>query len=387
MASVSASEWNFCPPIFSTGQTPRPAYPVCPHWSWRGGRCPPSEPPASRAAAGAPGGPGAPPPDPRTGALTAQRRTVVVAAHLTPADQIAFGEAEALRLQMAPEPGHNAVSGLGERWLDGRPARLRGPRSGRRRRRPPPSPAAKAGSWPSRRDESRRRRGLGATPEPETTGVTSAGFPGRRSSVRRGVAPSPAPRPKCGEWIRRHAAETQRGQRVSRTVARDGYATKYETSGGLSLFRTNVAPRVTPVRANNSPASGRCRAWPRTRCRPSMLVGGGPLPQRGGSRADGGAPGSRSKVRSFLPVLLPVGLVVPNPARPSSPRWPRAVRLQSRGWTVAATRASVEARYQSRIPAGPNGYPAAAFDSGLPAHYRCVAGSDAHFWGSRITDR
>ena len=51
-------------------------------------------------------------------ALQAERRTVVVAAHLAPADQVAFGEAEALRLQMALEPGHKAVSGLGERWLD-----------------------------------------------------------------------------------------------------------------------------------------------------------------------------------------------------------------------------------------------------------------------------
>ena len=38
------------------------------------------------------------------------------------------------------------------------------------------------------------------------------------------------------------------------------------------------------------------------------------------------------------------------------------------------------------IPGRPNGYAAAAFDSGLPAHNRCVAGSDAHSWGSRIKD-
>ena len=61
---------------------------------------------------------GAPPPDPRTGALTAQRRTVVVAARLTRADQAAFGPAEANRLPDALEPGHEVVSGLGERWLD-----------------------------------------------------------------------------------------------------------------------------------------------------------------------------------------------------------------------------------------------------------------------------
>ncbi|MCY4627032.1 MAG: hypothetical protein OXE58_05605 [Acidobacteria bacterium] len=42
----------------------------------------------------------------------------MVPAHLTPADQAVFGEAETLRLQVAPEPGHKDVSGLGVRWLD-----------------------------------------------------------------------------------------------------------------------------------------------------------------------------------------------------------------------------------------------------------------------------
>ena len=64
-----------------------PAYPVCPHWDWRGNAAPPFEPPASRAAAGSNGRTGAPPPNPRTGALLAQRRTVVVPARLTRAER------------------------------------------------------------------------------------------------------------------------------------------------------------------------------------------------------------------------------------------------------------------------------------------------------------
>ncbi|MCY4431500.1 MAG: hypothetical protein OXC11_14065, partial [Rhodospirillales bacterium] len=61
---------------------------------------------------------GAPPPHPRTGALPVGRRTVVVAARGTRADQAAFGEAEAHRLPDAVEPGHQGVSGAGELALD-----------------------------------------------------------------------------------------------------------------------------------------------------------------------------------------------------------------------------------------------------------------------------
>ena len=96
----------------------RPAYPVLNTGLWRGGRRPPSEPPASRAATGATGEPGAPPLDPRTDALPAQRRTVVVAARVPRAGQAPFGERQAHRLPDALEPGHEVVSGLGERWLD-----------------------------------------------------------------------------------------------------------------------------------------------------------------------------------------------------------------------------------------------------------------------------
>ena len=171
----------------------KPAYPVCPHWSWRGGRRPgrrpPSEPPASRAAAGAPGGPGAPPwappPDPRTGALTAQRRTVVVAARIARADQAVSGPAEALQLPNVGERANEVVSGLSARWLDAFV------RIADRRLHPP---GGRFVAFPQGSIAPQAR--AGSDPEPETTGVTSAAFPGRRSSDRRGVAPNPAFRPE-----------------------------------------------------------------------------------------------------------------------------------------------------------------------------------------------
>ena len=77
----------------------------------RGG-CAPFEPPASRAAAGSTGRPGAQPPDPRTGVRGTQRRTAVVAADLTPVEQVAVGQAaEALRLPNAGERASEDISG------------------------------------------------------------------------------------------------------------------------------------------------------------------------------------------------------------------------------------------------------------------------------------
>ena len=95
-----------------------PAYPMCVHWSWRGGRRPPSEPPVSRAAAVATDGRGRRPRTP------ARMRSRLSGAPLwsPPASR---GRArppsasrQAHRLPDALEPGHEVVSGLGERWLD-----------------------------------------------------------------------------------------------------------------------------------------------------------------------------------------------------------------------------------------------------------------------------
>ncbi len=90
---------------------------------------------------------------------------------------------------MAPEPGHNAVSGLGERWLDAGVGFEDHAAAGAVAGRPPPQ-----------------------------------GFTGCRSDVRRGVATNPAPRPECGEWIRsmrpkRNGANGFRVTRRARSVS------------------------------------------------------------------------------------------------------------------------------------------------------------------------
>ena len=103
---------------------------------------------------------------------------------------------------------------------------------------------------------SRARARAGSDPDHETTGVTSAGFRGCRTSVRRGVAHSPRSTPGIGERDSESATETQRGQRVSRTLTSQGYAHKYARKARQTYLRTNVAPRVTPMRANYSPEAG-----------------------------------------------------------------------------------------------------------------------------------
>ena len=137
---------------------------------------------------------GAPPPNPRTGVFLAERSIGVVAARGTRADQAAFGEAEAHRLRDAVQLAHQGVSGGGELDLD---------------------PFVRVEDHTEARDITGHRRHLprgglvafpqgsiapqaraGSDPEHETTGVTSGGFQGRRSYDRRGVAPSPALRPR-----------------------------------------------------------------------------------------------------------------------------------------------------------------------------------------------
>ena len=96
------------------------------------------------------GRPGGQPPDPRTGARTAQRRTAVVSAHLVQAEQVAFDQAaEALRLPNAGERGPRGRQRR-PRAVARPPHPHRGPRRLRRPRRPPPGPAAGgAGSLPA----------------------------------------------------------------------------------------------------------------------------------------------------------------------------------------------------------------------------------------------
>ena len=131
--------------------------------------------------------PWVPPPDPCTGALLAERRTVVVPARVTRAEQAAFGPAEALRLPNAGELANEVVSGLGERWLDAfvriEDHAAAGDIAGRRLHLP------QASSKPSRRDQSRRRRVLGATPDMSIRACISPHF----GAVDRSIGGGPLP--------------------------------------------------------------------------------------------------------------------------------------------------------------------------------------------------
>ena len=90
-----------------------PAYPVCTHWALAREAAPPFEPPAPAPLPEQRTDGGAAPEPPNRCALTAQRRTVVVA-RFPPASRAAYGVAEVLRLPKVEEPVQEAVSGLGK---------------------------------------------------------------------------------------------------------------------------------------------------------------------------------------------------------------------------------------------------------------------------------
>ena len=217
-------------PVLNTGHWPpakaaRPAYTVLNTVLWRGGLRLPFEPPGSRAAAGAPDDRGRSPRTPA--AVPAWRSGAPLWSPPTPRRQTSSPPPRR-------RPSGSPTSGSGPTRSSAAsvsgPSML--PSASRTIRRPVTSPAAastrpKAGCSPSRRDPSRRRRGLGATPNPGTKSWRKSGLRGRRSYDRRGVAPSPTLRPKGGEWIRRNAAETQRGQRASGAAASERGVTKY----------------------------------------------------------------------------------------------------------------------------------------------------------------
>ena len=135
--------------------------------------------------------------------------------------EAAFGAAQVRRHADAVERAHEDVSAVSELWPDILSSAGRSAPSEASEVAPHPP---RAGSKPSRRDQSRRRRGLVATPDHENKYEHRLGFRGRRSYDRRGVAPSPALRPEAESGIREYATEMQRGQRVSRTLASEGYA-------------------------------------------------------------------------------------------------------------------------------------------------------------------
>ena len=324
---------------------------------WRGWRRPPSEPPVSRAAAGASSGRGLLPPNPRTGALS-QRSGAPL---WSPASSTRTRPSSASR-----SPSGSPPSGSGPTRPSAASERAGSPlcSASRTTRRPATWPAAastrpRAGSWPSRRDASRRRRGLGATPNPAGKSAGKFGRRGRFSGGKGGVAPSPALRPKAEGGSRSRAAETQRGQRVSTIAATERHEHKGAHKGGLSVCPPTSSPRATPATAGYSPNSGRSRAWPATPKRPGIPAScrrklAGPPVGRGRGGPDRGGPGSRSRVPS-VPSAAP-----PGPARGPGPRRPVRPKVVY-------------------VPG------AAPCGSGFPAVEDVPPEVVTGFWGSRIT--
>ena len=225
------------------------------------------------------------------------------------------------------------------------------PSSAARPARPP-----RADSWPSRRDASRRRRGLGATPGTVTRSEHKSGLRGRFSGGKGGVAPSPALRPKAEGGSRRQAVETQRGQRVPTTAATERHERKYAHKGVPTSAHPKAAPGTTPASL-----AGRSRAWPATPQRPAIPANcrrrlAGPPVGRGRGGPDRGGPGSRSSVPS-----------VPSAAPPGPPRGPGARRP-----------------VRSKVVYVPG---AAPFGSGFPAIQDRAAPSGSPFWESLVTAR
>ncbi len=194
----------------------RPAYPVLNTGVWRGGRRPPSEPPASRAAAGASSGRGLLPPNPQTGALS--RRSG--APPWSPASSTRTRPSSASRRPSGSPPsgsGPTRPSAASERA--GSPLRSAS-RITRRAKtwRTAASTRQRAGSSPSRRDTSRRRRGLGVTRTREEGWANAtrrrAAFPVEMG----GSLPAPPSRRKAGGRQAPEGTEPQRRQRDSGEV-------------------------------------------------------------------------------------------------------------------------------------------------------------------------
>ena len=177
----------------------------------------------------------------------------MVSADLAQSEQIAFDQAaEALRLPNAREWAHEAVSGVRE---------LSPECSASASRTAPPAEAPPAAVWthrrrgrkPSRRDQSRRRRGLGATPgtggECDKHSITGQFF-----DKKGGVAPSPDPDPDT------HRPPSTVTTERTRTVLT---GTSISTNkGGVALVAYEiVAPTRSEPQKPMSKSSRRSAKW------------------------------------------------------------------------------------------------------------------------------
>ena len=166
-----------------------PAYPMYTHWALARGGCAPLRTPGSRAAAGAADGRGLLPPNPRTGAPS-RRRGVLL---WPPTLHTRTKPPTAWR-----RPSGSPPSGSGPTRPSAASERVGSPpwsasRITRRSKtwRTAASTRPRADSWPSRRDGSRRRRGLGVTPGTAGKSAGKFGRRGRFSEGKGGVLPAP----------------------------------------------------------------------------------------------------------------------------------------------------------------------------------------------------
>ena len=226
------------------------------------GSCAPLRTPASRAAAGAPDARGRQPPNPRTGARLAQRRTAVVATHVTLANQAAVGAAEALLLPNVGERANDAVSGLGEPRIAALDRIEDHPAAGdvTGSRLPPPTGGLLAFPQGSLAPQAR----AGSDPESGKRGGNSRPWPGRPSGGWRGVTPSPTTRKNAGRGFaglraKRNGVTGFRQRRWMREAA------KAAAKGGCCPLAATRRPRKLRNR--------RQKPCPARRCRRQILAG------------------------------------------------------------------------------------------------------------------
>ena len=306
---------------------------------WRGWRRPPSEPPVSRAAAGASSGRGLLPPNPRTGALS-QRSGAPL---WSPASSTRTRPSSASRRPSgSPPPGSGPTRPSAASERAGSPL-WSASRTTRRSKtwRTAASTRPTAGSSPSRRDTSRRRRGLGVTRTRGECVTHATRFRAAFPVEKGGSLPAPPVGPKAGTRAAPEGTEPQRRQRESgetRGPTRRGTWGPTRpmcvgpwksdpargSAGGGSLVRGGIAfgePAVREAARRGRRSGSGCAPLPARGSRAEIVVEGQLVPLLVLGRPDRGGPRRRSKVPD-VPFAAPPGVPGgPGPAVRSARRW------------------------------------------------------------------
>ena len=264
---------------------------MCVHGDWRADAAPPFEPPGSRAAAGAPGAPGAQPPDPRSGARLAQRRTGV-ACHPRSRRQTSSPPPRR-RPSGSPTSGSGPTRSSAASLSASMP-----PSASRSPRRPVMSPAAastrrrRAVCLPAGTNRA-AGRGLGATPSAAKGAATAALFRALRPDQGGGSLPAPLPAQTRG-LDSQACGRTATGTPAFEHDAVRGKRQKHRQKGGAVLLPLKPDPEScatgdkSPPGSHSHEASGLRRLDARRR-----LVS----PGAGGRCGRAPRPGARSPVR------------------------------------------------------------------------------------------